>query len=233
MVRPLRWIRMLGACLLLPLVAGCNLLAYPLATMGGGPDVAARYTGLSNQRVGVMTWAERSVKYYYSYMGSDVQAEVSSAVTERLRQAANPKAKADELGNVSLVSARDVYKWQRNHPEMEGRTAADVGPHLAEALPLTRLIHVELQEFMTRDPSTEFLLRGQAIVNVRVVELDPATKSSQLGYEELGIMVTYPPKAPEGVPPTATFTEDTVRKGLIEQIATAVAVRFFTHSAQQ
>ena len=71
--------------------------AYPLATLGGGPDVAARYTGLSNQRVGVMTWAERSVKYYYSYMGSDVQSDISSAVTERLRAAADPKARAEEL----------------------------------------------------------------------------------------------------------------------------------------
>jgi hypothetical protein len=233
MERQLRWVGMIVAALLLPVSGGCNVLGYALSTVGGPGDVAARYTGLANQRVGVMTWAERSVKYYYSYMGSDVQSDISTAVTERLRSAANPKGGAEELGNVSLVEAKLIYKWQRNHPEMDNRLATEVAPELAAALPMTRLIHVELQEFATRDPNTEFLLRGHAVLNVRVVEIDPATKASRVGYEEVGITATFPAKAPEGVPPTATFTEDHVRRGLINEVATAVAVRFFKHPSQE
>ena len=231
MMRPLRWIAVL-ACLCLPLLGGCNVLASLGSTVGTGPEIAARYTGLANQRVGVMTWADRSVKYYYSYMGSDVQADVSAAITEHLHVAADPKARVETLANIWLADAKQIYKWQRNHPEMNNRLAAEIAPQLATSFPLTRLIHVELQEFMLRDPNTEFLLRGQALVNVRVVELDPTAKTARLGYEELGIQVTFPPKAPEGVPPTATFTEETVRRGLVNEIATAVAVRFFPHTEQ-
>src|SRR5688500_14700190 len=140
-------------------------------------------------------------------MGSDVQSDISSAVTERLRSAADPKAGVTDLTNVALVDARQIYRWQRNHPEMENRGAAEIAPELAGALPMTRLIHVELQEFVTRGPNTAFLLRGQAMFNVRVVEMDPATRAVRIGYEEVGVSVTFPPKAPEGVPPTATFTE--------------------------
>jgi hypothetical protein len=230
MVRPLRWIAAL-TCLCLPLLGGCNLLGYLGSTVGSGPEIAARYTGLANQRVGVMTWADRSVKYYYSYMGSDIQSDMSTAITERLHVAADPKARTETLANVTLIDARQIYKWQRNHPEMDNRHAAEVAPQIAASFPLTRLVHVELQEFMLRDPNTEFLLRGQALVNVRVVELDPVG-NSRLGYEELGIQVTFPPKSPEGVPPTATFTEEVVRKGLVNEVATAVAVRFFAHTPQ-
>jgi hypothetical protein len=231
MTRPKRWITLAATVLLLPLASGCQILGYAAATIGKAPDTGAAYAGLANQRVGVLTWADRSVKYYYSYMGKDVQSEVSRTVTDRLRTAAAPKTgKAEELAGANFIESKQIYRWQKNHPEEDNRTAVEIAPQLAAQIPITRLIHVELQEFMTRDPNTEFLLRGQALVNVRVVEIDPATRAARQAFEELGIQVTFPPKAPEGVPPTPTFTEDTVSKGLIQEIGTAVAVRFFQHA---
>jgi hypothetical protein len=234
MTRPQRWIALAATVLLLPLASGCQILGYAAATIGKAPDTGAAYAGLANQRVGVMTWSDRSVRFYYSYMGRDVQSEISRTVTERLRTAAAPKkGEAEELASTTFVESKQIYFWQKNHPEEDNRPAIEVAPQLAANIPMTRLIHVELQEFMTRDPNTEFLLRGQALVNVRVIEIDPATRAARQAFEELGIQVTFPEKAPEGVPPTPTFTEETVSKGLIQQIGTAVAVRFFKHPSQE
>ena len=234
MTRPQRWIALAATFMLLPLASGCQLLGYVAATVGKAPDTGAAYPGLLGQRVGVMTWADRSVKFYYSYMGSDIQSEISRTVTERLGTAAAPKTgKAEELAGTQFVDAKQIYRWQRNHPEEDNRPAVEVAAALVSSIPVTRLVHVELQEFMTRDPNTEFLLRGQATVNIRVVEIDPAAGVVRQAFEELGIQVTFPPNAPEGVPPTPTFTEQTVSKGLIQTIATEVAVRFFTHPSQE
>jgi hypothetical protein len=233
-MRPHRWITLAATILLLPLLGGCQILGFAAATIGKPPDTGAAYTGLANQRVGVMTWADRSVKFYYSYMGSDIQSEISRVVNERLRVAADPKSgKAPELAGIQLVNAKEIYRWQRNHPEEDNRPAAEVAPQLVQSIPITRLIHIELQEFFTKDPNTELLLKGQATVNVRVIEVDPASHTSVQAYEELGIQVAFPPKSPEGIPPSPAFTEETVSKGLIQEIATAVSIRFFTHAPQE
>src|SRR5688572_7207874 len=97
MVRPLRCLAALILCWVLLRLGGCNVLGYGAAVLGVAPDIAARYNGLANQRVGVMTWAERSVKFYYSYMGSDIQADISNVVTQRLLTAADPKARVEDL----------------------------------------------------------------------------------------------------------------------------------------
>jgi hypothetical protein len=232
MARPLRWLGLSAlAALTVAAVTGCALIGFAASKLGSS-EIQASYKGLANQHVGVMTWADRAVKFYYSYMGSDVQSEVSALIVDRLHTAADPKTKLEELANMTLLDPKQVYRWQKNHPELDNRPAAEIAPQLAAAIPMTRLIHIEVQEFTTRDANTEFLLRGHAVVNLRVIEIDPAAQSARQAYEELGMQIAYPPKAADGVPPTQTFNEDTVRRGLIDAIATEVAIRFFSHPEQ-
>src|SRR5688572_33123450 len=136
MTRPQRWIALAATFVLLPLASGCQILGYVAATVGKAPDTAAAYPGLAGQRVGVMTWADRSVKFYYSYMGSDIQSEISRTVTERLGTAAAPKTgKAEELAGIQLVDAKQIHRWQRNHPQEDNRPSVAVAASSVLAIP--------------------------------------------------------------------------------------------------
>jgi hypothetical protein len=220
-------IRLLGiVCLacLLPLTGGCAVLGYAAAVIPG-PGTKARYAGLAGQKVAVMTWVERAVTYDYG----SLPADTSMGVQNKLAIAADPKLKLDELKGTTFIDPRQVYRWQKNHPELENRSVEEVAPKLAAALGCTRLIYLEVSPFSIFDPRTPVLLKGSATITIRVAEIGSGG-IVKVGYEEAGVLAEFPDKAPEGVPPTDTVTPTYVYKGLVDKITTEVAKRFFSSS---
>jgi hypothetical protein len=220
-------IRLLGilflACLL-PITGGCAIFGY-VAAITPGAGTKARYAGLAGQKVAVLTWVERAVTYDYGALTSDT----SMGVQNKLVAATNPKLKLEELKGTTYVDPRQVYRWQRNHPELENRSIEEIAPKAAAALGCTRLIYLELSPFSVYDPRTPVLLKGSSTVTIRVAEIDPAGHV-KIGYEEAGVLAEFPEKSPEGVPPTDSVTPTYIYKGLVDKITTEVAKRFFSSS---
>jgi hypothetical protein len=137
--------------------------------------------------------------------------------------------KIEELKGTTFVDAKTVYKWQKNHPEMEIRTAAEMAPSLAAATGATRVIFVEVQPFMTLDPKTQILLKGYAQAAIHVVEVTPGGGPAKSAYNEAEVTVNYPDNVSEGLPPTGSVDETQIYKHLVDALTTEVAVRFFTY----
>lgn len=228
MNRPQR-LSLLGLCLLLPLMGGCNYLAYAAAVIPGPPQAAA-YPGLAGQRVAIMTWADPAAVFNYQSFGSDVRLDMSMAVQNKLLAAIAADPKLEELQGTTYIDSRQIYRWGRNHPEMENRAITEVAPRLAAEMGATRVIYLELQPFMTRDPKTEILLKGYTVANVRVVEVNGT--AAKVAFEDAGVVGTFPDKAPEGVPPSESVDETYVYRGLIDRVSTEVALRFFSYQYQ-
>jgi hypothetical protein len=206
------------------MTGGCAIFGYA-ATVIPGPGNKARYAGLAGQKVAVMTWVERAVTYDYGSLAPDT----SMGVQNKLVAAANPKLKLEELKGTTFVDPRQVYRWQKNHPELDNRSIEEIAPQAAAALGCTRLIYLELSPFSIYDPRTPVLLKGSSTITIRVAAIDSAGHA-KLAYEEAGVLAEFPEKSPEGVPPTDTVTPTYIYKGLVDKITTEVAKRFFSSS---
>ena len=218
-------IRLLGTCclaLLLSASGGCAVLGYAAAVIPG-PGTKARHAGLTGQKVAVMTWAERAVTYDFPMLQSDV----STGVQAKLQIAAHPKAKTEELQGTTFVDARQAYRFQKNHPELENRSLAEIAPKVGAALGCSRLVWVEIQPFSIYDPRTPVLLKGLATMTIRVAEING--DQVKIAYEESNVPVEFPKSAPEGVPPSDTMTPTYIYKGLVDELTTQVALRFFSN----
>ena len=209
------------ACLM-PLTGGCSVLGYAAAVLPGA-GTKARYAGLAGQRVAVLAWTDRAVTYDYGALPADV----SMGVDNKLMQAADPKLNVEELKGTTFVDPRQVFRWQKNHPELENRAVEEVAPKVAAALGCTRVIYLEVSPFSIYDPNTPVLLKGSAQTTIRVAEVGNGG-AVKLGYEEAGVVSEFPEKAPEGVPQTDTVTPTYVYQGLVNQVTTDVAKRFFS-----
>jgi hypothetical protein len=215
------------AALLLPMCGGCQVLGYAAAVMPEAPT-KARYAGLAGQRVAVMTWVERGTYEHYQWFGWDVRLDLSSQVTSKILAAQKADEKILELKGTTLVDAKAVYKWQKNHPEMEIRSATEMAPALAAATGATRVIFIEVQPFMTLDPKTQILLKGYAQAQIHVVEVDHGATARQ-AYAESEVTANFPDNVSEGLPPTGSVDETYIYRNLVDALSTEIAVRFFTY----
>lgn len=229
MRRPLKLcVACLLCALILPLTtSGCAIAGYVASVMPSAP-VKARYAGLKGQKVAVISWSDRASTYDYPTLPSDV----TMLTLMKLREAAAPDAKREELEGTTFVDARQIVRWQKNHPELEMRSVTEVAPKAAAALGCTRLIYIEVQPFGIHDPRTTLLLKGYTSLTIRVAEIG-TDGTAKIGYEETGLEVEFPSGAPEGVPATDTMTPAYVYKGLLDKMTTQAAVRFFTTTDEE
>jgi hypothetical protein len=221
----IRLLSLVLVTLLLPLTGGCAVLGYAAAVIPG-PGTKAHYPGLAGQRVAVFAWADRAVTYDFDALPRDV----SLGVANKLIVAAKPDLKTDELKGTTFVDPRQVFRWQKNHPELANRSIIEVAPKMAAELGATRVIYVEVSPFSIYDPRTPILLKGYASMTIRVAEI--SGQMVKLGYEEADVAVDFPPKAPEGLPPSDEIKPIYIYQGLVDAMTTEVARRFFANPAE-
>jgi hypothetical protein len=216
----------IAVLLTLPLAGGCQLAGYVASVLPETPT-DARYPGLVGQRVAIMTWADRALRYDYETLGSNLQTKIAFSTMSKLK-IAQEQGQVAELAGTTFIDPRQVYRWQQNHPELEGRALQEIAPKLAAQTGATRVIYLELQEFLTRDPRTDMLLRGAAVCNIKVAEV--SGQAAKVAYEESNIAVQFPDSAPEGVPPTETVTQSYIYDNLVDRLTTEVSTRFFAYT---
>jgi len=177
------------------------------------------YDGLLGQSVGVMVWADRGVRIDFAA----IQVDLANAVQKRL-EAAAPKAKQLK-GTTFPVKPASIVRYQQDHPEIDGSPVNMVAPKLG----VTRLVYVEIESFATRSELSVDLFKGTSSASMKVLEVNGTNVKT--GYNESGIRVSFPPKAPrEGIP---NVGDGKIYGGTIDALATQIANRLLPHEEEE
>jgi hypothetical protein len=166
-----------------------------------------------------MVWADHGVVIDHP----SIQADLARGLQDKIQQAAGADVK--EVQKIHWYSTDSMLRYQEDHPEAE----TDSAEQAATRFPITRLIYVELDGLSLHPSEAIDLARGQAVADVRVVEL--AGGKTTTGYQEVNISVVYPPKSPEegvtGIP------EEEVYRQTVDAMTTELAKRFISHEADE
>ncbi len=210
-----RLVLLLALLPLLMLASGCALLGMAASAVPEG-DVPARYKDLRGHSVAVLVWVPRGLEVDYP----GLRLDLVTAIQARLQRA--QKAGRGELKETTFPHApASLVRFQEDHPELERTPIVNVAPRLC----VQRLIYIELENFQTRSDQAVDLYRGSATISLRVVEVEGA--KAKVAYEESGLTVVVPPKAPaEGVPGAG---DARMYRGTVDQLSTGVAHRFYAH----
>jgi hypothetical protein len=207
--------------------AGCNILGV-VASAVPPPPVKAAYTGMKNQTIGVMVWADRGIRTDWDTIQLDTATGIQQRLSEPRDAKGKPRALSKDLAGASFPwKSASIVRYQREHPETEAMAITEVAPQLQ----VTRLIYVEIEQFQTRSDSAVGLFRGTMVGTLRVIEVDPATNKAKVAYTENDIRVQYPKKAnAEGVP---DIGDRQTYAGTVTLFTEAIANRFVEHPAEE
>jgi hypothetical protein len=198
------------------LLTGCEIFGIAAQALPEG-QIPARYTGLQGHTVAVMVWAPRGLEIDYPALRLDVASQVQDKLLK-----AQKAGKGELKGATFPHIPASVVRFQEDHPELEGHPIDQVAPRLR----VQRLIYIELENFQTRAQDAIELFRGQATASLKVVDVTSGGQAKVV-YDEPGITVLFPPKAPaEGYP---GLGDAKTYQGTVELFTTALARRFYPY----
>jgi hypothetical protein len=203
---------------MLPLLGGgCTFLRVG-AVLAPPPLEDAQYTRFAGQSVAVMTWTDQKVRIDHP----DASLDLSNALQNMLLKQTGKDQPF--FGSTFPLTPQAVVKFQTANP------AAEFAPveSTAVRLKVSRLIYIELDDLTTRTDSAGELFLGTATASIKVVEI--AGGSGAVVYEERGIEVRYPPKAP----PEGTLKGSDIQMyvGTIATLAERLSMRFIPHEME-
>ena len=202
----------IGLLLLMLTLSGCAAIGVAANAMPA-PMRRPEYTGMTNQTIGVMVWADRGIQIDWP----SLQVDLANGIQKKLE--AQVKAK-ELLGAKYPVQPASIVRYQRDHPEIEAMQITEVAPKFG----VSRLIYIELDDFATRSDMSVELFRGQAKGNVRVLEIENG--KAKVAWEKPDVYVAYPKKAPkEGIPSAGDARMYT---GTIDAYSTTIAQLFYS-----
>lgn len=216
--RALTWMLSLllagGACSL----CGCELVGVAANAASGDEQVAASYTGLKGQHVGIMVWVDSAVAIDHPQL----QGEVARGLQDKLQQAAN--VGDANVKKIVWTKADQILQFQEDHPELQTVSAEEIAPRLN----VTRLIYIEVDSFSLHPNQTVDLTRGSITADMKVLEV--ADGKANATYQENDIDVIYPPHSPpEGL---TGLNDDEVYSKSVDAFTTELAKRFIVHPAE-
>jgi hypothetical protein len=220
--------RQLGAAallvtLLLTCVSGCNVIG-AFAQAMPDPPIAAAYSGLKDQTVGVMVWVDHGASIDYPMLQSEVAKGLTTKLSELTMPADKKTKPIPELMGIRYRDPLEIIKFQENHPELEGMPPKD----LAVRLGVTRVIYIEITDFALHSPESPDVLKGLVAANVQVLEVTPGPhKVATIAYSDPNMDSNYP-KEQSGVP-YEDATPDKVYKKTVDVFTTDLVLKFFKH----
>ncbi len=208
---------------------GLVLLAILAATLGGCQLVSAvgsaipvtvdaEYTGLKAQKVAVMCWVDRGIRIDYPQLQLDTATFIQTQLTSH-------KDDSDLKKSTWPWEPRSVVRFQREHPELEGRPINEYAQRITG---VTRLIYIEVDQFSTRGDETVQLKRGRMLGRVKVLEI--ADGKAKIVYEKQNLEVAFPPDRPDGV---LDMPEPQIYGQTVGLFGTAVAQLFYSYQIER
>jgi hypothetical protein len=200
--------------------AGCDLAGVTATALQGEQDIAPAYGGLKGQRVAIMVWADEGVAMDHP----SIRGDVADGLRAKLQQCID--AKLADLKNTTFLSVAEVLRFQDAHPETQADSAEQIALRFPAA---SRLLYVEVESFSLHPSDSPDLWRGQAMTDVKVVEV--ANGRAKLAYQADNVGGVYPKDAPpEGLP---GLSDEVVYRKSIDSLTSELAKLFITHPADE
>lgn len=205
----------LCVALLVCFLSGCAIVG-AIYNKTVTPHGAPVYKGLVGHTVGVMVWADRSVRIDWN----SVQVDLAGALEQYLKASG-----AKEISGATFpVRPASIVRYQQDHPADELLDVTDIAPKLG----VERLIYIELNQLATRSPTSVELFRGAASVNLKVVEVSGG--SARVAYEEHDIRAVFPKHTTTDG--TLNGDDSKMYRGVINLMAQKLGDKFVTHPAE-
>lgn len=208
------------ALALFPLLAGCNMLAYPAYLMAPEPPaktVAAEFEGLQNKTVAVVVYAGPQTQLDYQ----TAQMEVTDAVGAEMRR---------KIDGVKLIETGRVIRYQCENANWESLPPEQ----LCRTFKCDYVMLISLIEFGTREPGSEHLPRGRISAQCSVYAPPPASQPASQPTTGLDpayrcelISVTFP--TGDTSPSLAVRSEWDIRIQTEKAFAVELVKRFHKH----
>jgi len=216
----------LCAALLAACAGGCQLIGVAAYKLKPPETIHPKYANLLDQSVGIMVWADRGVRIDWPTLQLDIANSVDSKLKDQTLDAkGKPKAKT-LIGVTYPFPPASFIRYQQDHPETEAMAVADFAPRLG----VSRLIYVELEDFVTRSAQAVDLFRGHGRATVRIIEVAP-DGSAHVAYTWENVETYFPPKAPaEGVPNAG---DARIYAGTVDALATEIAHLFYPYQVEE
>jgi hypothetical protein len=195
--------------LLLPLaapLAGCKALALVLPEPT--KTVPAEYPYLAGKKVAIAVRADEETTAVYPH----VQWEVADHVRVQLE---------NNIRGITVVETRKVVDFQRSDPNWDRLDPADLGKRFGA----DRVLELDLTQYTTRQPESEYLYRGEIAAAMRVYNCE--YPNSQAAYQSHAETV-YPPSGPGQY----GTREADIRRATMEAFAEEVAGRFYDRNVK-
>lgn len=195
--------------------SGCGLGS--VLAKGIPQNTKAQYSGLAGQTVGILVWADRGIMIDWGTISLDLANSLQDKLTS---------SKAEEVKGTNWPYPPASYvKYMRDHPQLESAPITELAPKFG----VSRMIYVEVQNFRTRSSSELELFRGEAMMSLKVIEIDPSG-AARTAYSEDNIKAVFPIWAPvDGVP---SIGDNKTYNGTVDEMATQVAYRLTTHETE-
>jgi hypothetical protein len=184
--------------------------------------VKPKYTGLQNQSVAVMVWADRAIRVDYP----SVQMDIAGSIQKKMVDLTTTGDRPDELKGMTMpVKPQSIYRYQQDHPEIDGMPIADIAPRFG----VTRLLYIEVERLTTRSTQSLDLFRGGLVATLKVLEIKDG--KATVAYTENNVGAIFPPKSrEEGVPGSNDYL---MYMGVVNEFSTAVVRRLITYEEER
>ena len=204
--RMMRCVRFAPLAAIIYCASGCQL---PYFLMSEKKEQhAAECNAITNQKVGVLVWAEQAT------LDSDALARVrvGKTVTYYLKK---------NLPDATFVDPVTIARMQdRGQVDWEAMSNAD----LCKELKCDLLVRIDLLEYTTRALSARELRKGRVRGSVSLYNADVATGGEPVYRSE--VVATYPPSSTQGV---LDETDENILRETVDEFGLAVARKFHSY----
>ena len=204
-----RWMRCLRAAPLAAIVycaSGCQAIYFPWSEKK--EQHAAECNAITNQKVGVLVWAEQAT------LDSDALARVRVGKTVTYYLKSN-------LPNATFVDPVTIARMQdRGQVDWEAMSNSD----LCKELKCDMLLRIDLLEYTTRALSARELRKGRVRGSVNLYSADASTGGDSVYRTE--VVATYPPSSTQGL---LDQTDETILRETVDEFGLAVARKFHSY----
>ena len=169
---------------------------------------AAECNAISNQKVGVVVWAEQAT------LDSDALARVRVGKTVTYYLKTNlPQATFVDPVTIARMQDRGQVDWEGMSNEQ-----------LCKELKCDMLLRIDLLEYTTRALSARELRKGRVRGSVNLYSADASTGGDALYRSE--VVATYPPSSTQGV---LDQSDETILRQTVDEFGIAVARKFHSY----
>src|SRR5690606_2646646 len=111
---------------------------------------------------------------------------------EKARDDGSGRQRKELKGLTFAIVPESIVKYQKRDPTLNLMPITSIAPKLD----VDRLIYVEVMDFTTQGGAAPGLFRGEAEVNISVVEVDAGRENAAVAFQEQGLKLIFPDFGP-------------------------------------